>query len=187
MSRAYTIRISESIRRHIRVEDGVQTHLEVLAVLSREEMTELLAKQLVELGFEREGDVLSRVDEDGVSISIDAATSTVTVRLSAEADVEKSVERTARIYEERLVEGRASLAKKARAELESHVDDERARLTGEVAEKLEAKLRDLRRELDGAATRATAAALKVRAAQLGEIQQIEENEETGEITIRVKV
>jgi hypothetical protein len=187
VSRAYTIRVSQSIRRHVRVEDGVQTNLEVLAVLSREEMTELLAAQLLELGFEREGNVLSRVDEDGVTISIDAETSTVTVRLAAETEVNESIERSARIYEERLVEGKARLEKSARAELEGHVDEERARLTGEVAEKLEAKLRDLRRELDGAATRATAAALKVRAAQLGEIQQIDENEETGEITIKVKV
>lgn len=187
MSRAYTIRISESIREHVRVEDGVQTRLEVLAVLSEEEMAELIAKELVDLGFERDGDTLTRTDEDGVEISVDAKSATVTVRVSAEGDVDETIERSARVYEEVLKDSRKRLRDSARAELKGKVDEEREKLTEELANALEAKLRDLRRELDGAGTRATAEALKVRAGQLGEIQEIHENDETGELTIKVKV
>jgi hypothetical protein len=43
MSRAYRIAVSESLRRHLKVEDGVATTLEVLEILPREPMAELLA------------------------------------------------------------------------------------------------------------------------------------------------
>ena len=51
MSRSYTVRISESIRQHVHVKDGVQTRLEVLAVLSEEEMGELIAAELAKTRF----------------------------------------------------------------------------------------------------------------------------------------
>ncbi len=187
MSRAYSIRVSESIREHVHVADGVQTRLEVLAILSEEEMAELVAAELIKLGFECEDDVLTRKGEDGVEISVDAKTATITVRLEAESEVDESIERQARIYEEALTRGTEQLRNRVNAELKGRVEAEREKLTGEVAATLEAKLRDLRRELDGAATRATAEALKIRAAQLGEIQQIDENAETGELTVKVKV
>ncbi len=194
MSRAYTIRVSESIRRHVRVSDGVQTRLEVIHVLSAEEMAELIEAELVAIGFERDeqgneqGEVrLVRVDQDGVEISVDPKTATLTVRAEADREVEKTIERTARVEEEVLEKGRVALRERTQKELEGHIDKQRDQLTAELADKLERKLADLRLELDGAATRATANALKIRAAQIGEVQRVSENEETGELTIVVKV
>ena len=52
--------------------------------------------------------------------------------------------------------------------------------------KLEGQLRDLREELDGAVNRVTAEALKQRARELGEVQEIHE-EPNGSLTIKVRV
>jgi hypothetical protein len=66
MSRAIQIRVSESVVRTVHVEDGVQSPLEMLPILAPDRMGELLARELEELGFERDGKVARRTDKDGV-------------------------------------------------------------------------------------------------------------------------
>ena len=51
----------------------------------------------------------------------------------------------------------------------------------------EAQLGDIRAELDRAVNRATAEALKQKAAQIGQIKQITDDEEAGSLTIVVEV
>jgi len=187
MSRAYQISVSESTKRHIRVEDGFQAQLEMLGILPAPEMATLLGNELAALGFQHEGGVMRRVDDDGIEIVVDLDTGTVTARLAADKDVDVTVERSRRIYEENLEQGEAQLRRSVQAELENEVDKERDRLSQEVTDKLEKKLTDLRRELDRATNRATAEALKIRARQLGEVKEVSENPETGEITIKVEV
>ena len=187
MSRAYTIRLSQSVRRHVRVEDGVKTQLEMLGILSPKEMSELLAGELEKIGFDRDGAVLHRKDDDGVEISIDPDTATVTVRLARDTQLDTTIERSARVEEELLDQGRERLRKHLEADAQGQVEAARAQLTQDVANTLERKLSALQRELDGATTRATGAALKIRARQLGEVKAIEEDPETGELTIKVKV
>ena len=53
--------------------------------------------------------------------------------------------------------------------------------------KLEKKLGDLRKELDSVTTRVTAEALKEKARTLGEIEELHEDSETGELTIKVRL
>ena len=60
-------------------------------------------------------------------------------------------------------------------------------MQAEVTDKLEARLGDLRRELDQAVNRVTAEALKRRAAQLGTIKQLTEDPQSGSMTIVVEV
>jgi len=187
MSRAYQISVSESAKRHIRVEDGFQAQLEMLGILPAGEMATLLASELAALGFERVDDTMRRVDDDGIEIVIDLETGTVTARLAAEKDVDVTIERSRRIYEEHLEQGRERLRESVQQELEQEIERERDEMSREVTEKLEKKLTDLRHELDRATNRATAEALKVRARQLGEIKEISENPETGEVTIKVEV
>ena len=55
MSRAYRIRVQESLRRVIRASDHVSTDLELLDILPPEQMSELLAQELQKRGFERDG------------------------------------------------------------------------------------------------------------------------------------
>lgn len=187
MSRAYRISVAESLKRHIEVEDGVQSRLELLDILPPEQLAEILAAELEELGFEREGDQMKRVDDDGIEIEVDLKEGTVTVRVSADAELDLQVERSGVAWEEHAKQAEAELRRKAQKSLEAQADAEEERLQREVTDRLEKKLNEIQKELDGAANRATAEALKVRARQLGEVQEIEEDKETGSVTIRVKV
>src|SRR3954454_24059182 len=78
MSRSYRISVRESVNRVIRAEDRVSTELEILQVLPPEQMSGLLADELQSRGFEREGGQLVR-RQDGVTVSVDPDTGTVTV------------------------------------------------------------------------------------------------------------
>ncbi len=187
MSRLYRIRIAESTQRHLRVEDGFQIRLEVLNVLAPEQMKELLAKELAGLGFEREGDLMTRSEEDGVLLQVDLQESTLTARVCSEDKVELAVEKTRGIEEEVLEEGKKRLQADVMRELEAKVAEKQAELERETTRGLNQTLLDLREELNPASNRAIAAALKIRARQLGTIEEISENLETGEITIRVEV
>jgi hypothetical protein len=187
MSRVYRIRVAESAHRHIRVDDGFQVQLELLNILAPEQMSELLATELEGLGFERDKGRMHRNDEDGVQLEVDLENGTVTARLSAEEDLDLTVERTRGIEEERMEQGRARLEEDVKKELEREVDAAQGKLAEATTELLEKKLRDLRKELDTASNRAIAGALKIKASQMGQIQEISENAETGEITIKVQV
>src|SRR5690606_18780504 len=86
MSRAYRIKVRESLSRVIRASDHVSTQLELLEILPQEAMAELLERELVSLGFERQGEVLVR-EQNGVIVEIDPKTGTVTARIEADQDV----------------------------------------------------------------------------------------------------
>ena len=187
MSRAYRIAVSETLRRHVKVEAGVQTQLELLHVLAAERMREILAAELAELGFERDGQVCRRVDEDGVEVTVDLDAGTVTVKLAAEEELDMTARESAASTRAANPELEEQLRQRAQERLERRADARTERMREEVTATLEKKLRDLRAELDGAVNRATGAALKEKAAELGEIEEITEDDETGSLTIRVRV
>jgi hypothetical protein len=60
MSRAYRIRVRESLKRILRAKDQVSTQLELLEILPAEEMAGLLAQELECRGFLRQGRALVR-------------------------------------------------------------------------------------------------------------------------------
>src|SRR5262245_53644843 len=67
MSRAYRIAVRESIKRVVRARDHVSTDLEILGILAKEQMAELLAQELKKQGFKQKGKNLVR-SKDGVSV-----------------------------------------------------------------------------------------------------------------------
>ncbi|MGC4116938.1 MAG: hypothetical protein QM765_20730 [Myxococcales bacterium] len=185
MSRAYRISVSESVRRHVRVEDGVCTSLELLEVLPKENMADLLAKELEGRGFKRDGDKAVRTEKDGVRIEVDLKDGSIKVKLAQEADLESKVERTQAVNE--ITEkAREALRDTARNAAEQEVDDKRERLRSQVTARLEKRLADLQQEIDQISQRVTAEALKVRASQLGEIEEITEDPQSGSLTIKVR-
>lgn len=187
MSRAYRIRLSESLRRHIEVDDGICSNLELLDVLPREQMAELLKRELEAAGFEEREGQWVRVDSEGVEVRVDPGEGTVTVAAASEKQVEVSKTREIRTYAENDVATRERARESIQAELESEVDEQRKALQAKVTARLEGKLGDLRQELDKIGNRVTAQALKQKAASLGEVQEISEDPETGSLTIRVKI
>ncbi|MCA9698543.1 MAG: hypothetical protein KC431_13535, partial [Myxococcales bacterium] len=188
MSRAYRIRISESLRRHIHVDDGIQSTLDILEILPREQTAKLLADELAGAGFEEQEDGhWVRVDEEGVVVLVDPMTSTVTVTAAASEKVDLERERQVTAWAENDSATRDRERKNLKAELETEADERAKDLQAEVTKKLEGKLDDLRQELDRISNKVTAEALKQKAASMGEVQEISEDPESGSLTIRVKI
>jgi hypothetical protein len=186
VSRAIEIRVSESVVRTVHIEDGVQSPLEMLPVLGSDRMAELLAAELEKLGFKREGDTATRVDSDGIEVTVDLKAATVTVRLAEDSRLEEAVTRSGRTYDGGQQSERDRLQEQAIAELDRRLEAKTEALRREVTEKLENKLGDLKAELDAAIGRTTVAALTERAGQLGQIESIVEDG-GGNVTIKVKL
>ena len=186
MSRAIQIRVSESVVRTVHVEDGVQSSLEMLPILARDRQAELLAAELEKQGFTRDGGVVRRKDGDGIEISVDLETATVTVRLAADADLAESIERRANVGIERQGEAEASLRDDVMRDLDERLNQRTEALRREVTQRLERKLGDLRKELDDAVGRATVAALTEKAASLGHIESVVADD-AGNVAIKVKL
>lgn len=172
MSRAIQIRVSESVVRTVHVEDGVQAPLEMLPILAPDRMSDLLAAELEAQGFERDGDTMTRSDPDGVEITVDLKTSTVTARIGATTDLQESIDRRANVGVERKEQAEDSLRKEVVRDLEDRIAARTEALRRDVTERLEKKLGDIRQELDQAVGRATVGALTEKAAQLGHIESV---------------
>jgi FtsH ternary system-associated peptide len=189
MSRAYRIRVTDSTHRVLRAGDCVSTQLEILEVLPSAHMSELLALELQGRGYQRKGTILVR-HLDGVTVTIDIATSTVTVAAEESQHVHLTSEREEDAEEDAVAEGRQTrenLRRLVQSDLDKKAAAGEAAMQTEVTDRLEAKLCDLRQELDQVSNRVTAAALKIKAAQLGRIKEITEDAQTGSLTIVLEV
>jgi hypothetical protein len=186
VSRAIQVRVSESIVRTIHVEDGVASPLELLPILPPARMAELLAQELAGLGFVRDGSTCTRTEADGTEITIDLEAAIVAVKLGAGAELEASLERSTQAAIEHKDQAEANLRGSVLRELDAQLADQAEALRREVTARLEAKLADLKVELDGAIGRATLAALTEKAGQLGQIESTHQDE-AGNVTIRVRL
>jgi hypothetical protein len=190
MSRAYRIRVSETLARTLRAEDSISTHLELLEVLPPEQMAQLLREELERRGFRPQNGHLARQEEGGVTTAIDPATGAVTIRTKATRDVELEGRREGQAYDdlgpsEKNV--RKGLQKQVQADLEKQAEHEQSKLQSEATGRLEGHLADLQKELNQAVNRVTAEALKRKAAQLGQIKEMTEDPQSGSLTIKIEV
>lgn len=188
MSRSYRIKVRETLRRLIRASDHVSSQLELLEILPPEQMAELLAKELTSRGFKREGNQVNR-KQRGVTVSVDLESGTVTVRTESEQNVSLVSEKEGRAYDEGASadQVRTKLRDGLKASLEKDAARQQADLQQQVTDKLEGSLADVKQELDQAVNRATAAALKVKASQMGQIKALTEDPASGSLTIVVEV
>lgn len=189
MSRAYRIKVRESLNRTIHAHDRVSTQLELLEVLPREQMAALLAEELKRRGYTEEEGRLVR-DGDGLRVTIDPRDGTVTVEAEESQGLSLAAEREGRAYDDigpQANQVRADLKAQAQRALEHEAQQKTAELQSQVTERLERHLGDLRKELDQAVNRVTGEALKQKAAQLGQIKELTEDPETGSLTIVVEV
>ena len=186
MSRAYKIRVSESLRRVIRGSDHVCTRLEILNVLPEEEMSALLAEHLQKRGFTEKNGKMVRQEGD-VEILIDPADAVVTVQISSEEEIHLEGKEEGWGYVENDKQARSALQDSLKGKLEKDADAKQAVLQTELTNKLEASLSELRRELDQVANQVTADALKKKAARMGQIKEVSEDPESGSMTIVLEV
>ncbi len=189
MSRSYRVSVRESVTKVIKAEDKVSTQLEMLEVLSPEQMAGLLAAELAQHGFkEQDGQMVK--EEDGVKIAIDTKSATVTVSAQASETTKVEGERVGRAYDDvgpHAGQVREGLRSELQKDLDKKVEDKTSALQGKVTDRLEGKLGDLQCELDEVVNKVTADALKIKAAQMGQIKQITEDAESGSMTIVVEV
>jgi hypothetical protein len=172
--------------RTIHVEDGVASPLEMLPILPPDRMAEHLAGELEALGFVRDGGTCRRTEPDGVEVTVDLAAATVTVKLGAATRLTESVELATSAAVEHQARAEANLRQSAVRTLDERVEAKTEALRRAVTAQLEAKLADLKKQLDGAVGRATVGALTEKAAQLGRIEETHEDE-AGNVTIRVRL
>jgi TATA-binding protein-associated factor Taf7 len=190
MSRSYRIKVRETLRRIIRASDHISSQLELLEILPPEQMAELLAKELTSGGFKRQGDQAVRKTK-GVTITVDLADGTVTVQAESQQHVSLTSQKDGRAYGDDGGASAKQLEKQMRENLKASLEKDAARqqseLQKQVTDKLEGALADVRKELDRAVNRATAAALKVKASQMGQIKSLTEDPASGSLTIVVEV
>lgn len=189
MSRAFRIRVKESIKKTLRGSDEICSQMEILEVLPPEQMEQLLRGELKNRGYEEDGEMLVR-REGGVSITINPKTGEVSVRAESQEDVELEGEREDWAYDD-MGPGRKSVERRLqenlRQDLERRADQQEGRLQQRATEELEGVVNELQGELEQVINRVTAEALKQKAAQLGEIKEITEDPEAGSLTIKVEV
>jgi hypothetical protein len=189
MSRAYRIRVREGLRKVVRAEDRVSTQLELLALLPPEQMADLLAAELCQRGFQRQGDRVVR-KQNGAGVTVELATGTVTVKAATTQEINVEAVNTGYATDQggqsaKRVE--QHLRHELQKSLKTKADLQKAALQTKVTDQLEAELGDLRKELDQVVNRVTAEALKRKAAQLGTIKQVTEDAQSGSMTIVLEV
>jgi hypothetical protein len=186
MSRAYRISIKESLSQHVQAEDGMTSRLELLPILQKDRMRELLGEELVARGFTRSGTTAARTETSGVEVEIDLETGEVSATAQGHQDVKLETERTAVVEQGVKDEREAKLRREAHAALQREAKNEQVALRKRVTQQLEDTLRALKEELDTVVNRVTATALKTRAGELGQIEEVHEDANGG-LTIKVRV
>lgn len=187
MSRAYRIRVRESLRRTLRATDRVSSQLELLQILSPEDMAVLLAEELKKRGFQDQGKKLVR-QGGGITVTVEPASGTVTVQVEAANQVVLQGERQGAYYEDNGSEHiQTKLRQSLQGELEQQAQAKQADLQKDVTARLAGQFADLQQELDQVVNRVTAEALKRKAAQIGQIKEMTEDPQNGSLTIVLEV
>lgn len=192
MSRAYQIRVSETVTRVVHVEDGVQMTLDLLPVLPAERLSVLLREELLRRGFQATDEESTVVrDQNGVVVTINTKTGEVRVSAQTETTVSKTSDKDESIYRpddsEPTPDVIAATHSRVRQGLEARINRDEAEMRREVTERLERELQGIRPEIDEITNRVTGTALEEKARQMGEIAQISRDAETGAMVIRVRL
>jgi hypothetical protein len=190
MSRAYRITVKESVTRDIKAGDEISTQLELLEILSPEAMGQLLREELKGRGFrEKDDGTLTRKD-GGITVTVDPCHGEVTVKAEAKEKVTVEGTKDANSWDD-AGPSRQTVTDKAREQLrkdlEKKVEKEQERLQTKATDELEKHLHDLQPEIAEVVNKVTREALKQKAAQLGTIKEIAEDDKSGSMTIKVEV
>ena len=190
MSRAYRISVKESVARDIRAGDEICTQLELLGILSPEAMGQLLRAELGQRGFVESDDGKLVRQQGDLTVTVDPCNGEVSVKTDAEKSIVVEGEREATAWDDvgplrKTVEDHARelLAK----ELEKKIEKENDKLQEKATASLEKHLNDLQPELASIVNKVTREALKQKAATLGTITEIAEDEKSGSMTIKIEV
>lgn len=168
--------------------DSITTKLSSLSVLPDTEMRECLGKVLAESGYELvdQGEGRMARNVDGCRMEIHPDTLEVRVTVEREVAQEEVVRVKVRSYgpdQKRQQDRVENLAKAVQGKQQQLSAEMSREATAELAKALPAA----RREIDAVNHRWLSEALKRKAAQIGEVQRIEENDAERTLTISIKV
>ncbi|HVW02480.1 MAG TPA: hypothetical protein VHB77_19145 [Planctomycetaceae bacterium] len=190
MSRAYRIRVSESLQKELRAGDSAHRDIELLPILPCDEMTAMLVDELIARGFQWEGAQLVRIRDD-MTVRIDPEQGRVSVHAELKLDLDLQAKGVGYADEDAGEQGRREseehLRRRVQTELARQAAARAEELTCEATERLAAEIKGIVAELDQAVNRVTIAALKRKAAQLGTIKRLTEDPLTGSMTIVLEV
>ncbi len=190
MSRAYRISVKETVTRKITGSDEISTRLELLEILTPEAMGELLRRELEARGFKDQTDgSMARTDGDA-RVVVDPCNGQVTVKAEVDREVTEQGTRETAAWDDigpKRHEVEQRIREQIQKELSQKIDRQQEKLQQKATEKLERELDELQPELSEIVNKVTREALKQKAAQMGTIQEIAEDPQTGSMTIKVEV
>jgi type II secretory ATPase GspE/PulE/Tfp pilus assembly ATPase PilB-like protein len=190
MSRAYRISVKESESRCLRADDEIGTKLEILDILTPEDMATLLKEELKSRGFQEQEDGTLTRQEGGITVVVDPCSGEVTVKSQTEETVSQEAKREATGYDDtgpKEKDVRAKTKKQLKEDLDKQFEKEQARIQAKTSEQLEKHLQKLQPEISEVVNKVTRDALKQKASQLGAVKEIHEDEKTGSLTIKLEV
>ncbi len=189
MSRAYRIRVKESISHDVVASDEICSDLEILEILPADQMSDLLKGELQGRGYEeKEGKMVK--EQNGIRISVDTKSGEVSIKSEMTETITVECEKEGYGYDDvgpskQTIE--KFLSDQAKAEAQRRAEKQKEIVQNEAAEKLEGIMGDVRKELNDAVNSVTREALKRKAASLGTIKEMSEDPEAGSLTIKVEV
>jgi hypothetical protein len=185
-SRPYHLTVRETLQKVLIAEDSVQTTLDLPPILPPEQTSAILDRVLKERGFAPEGGKLVR-EHGGVRAEIDTDTGQVRVSAKGSEEIDLSDEGDIPACSPCAERARVAVRAGLREKLSKEADNRQRDLQTEVTDRLEGAIGELACELERVANQVTSSALKRKAAALGEIKQITQDEQTGAMTIVVEV
>jgi hypothetical protein len=190
MSRAYRISVKESLTRELKGSDEIRTRLELLDILPPEATAELLREELKSRGFTENADGTQTRERGGVTVTVDPCSGEVAVTSQVAERVALEARREATGYDdigpaERVI--RERVKEQLKQDLEKKAEKETERLQTRATQELERRLEELQPELGQVVNKITRESLKRKAAQMGTVTEIAEDEQTGNMTIKIEV
>ncbi|MCZ2343160.1 MAG: hypothetical protein LC104_15410 [Bacteroidales bacterium] len=190
MSRAYRITVKESEIHSLKGQDEISTQLELLEILPPEAMAELLKGELQNNGFKEQPDGRLVRRDGALTVTVDPCNGEVSVKSELAKDVAITVDRSVTGFDD-VGPDETAMRERVRDELKRDIQNkanqETERLQSQATETLERHLDELQPELSRVINKVTRDALKAKAAQLGSIQEIHEDSESGDLTIKIEV
>lgn len=190
VSRAYRITVKESVTRDLKAADEIGSQIELLEILPPEAMGQLLRQELESRGFRETDDGTLTRKSGGVTVTVDPCNGEVTVKAEASDKVTVEGTRDAQAWND-VGPGRDQVTQKTREQLrkdlDKKIDKENERLQEKATAELEKHLHDLQPELGSIVNKVTREALKQKAAQLGTVMEVAEDDRSGSMTIKVEV
>ena len=162
----------------------------MLEILPKEQMSELLRKELEKRGFAENGDGKLTRKDGNITVTVDPKTCEVSVRSDVAEDVTLESKGESVGYDD-AGPGQAELRERLKKQLHEDLERKAAKageqLQGKATEELERKLCDLQPELGEVVNKVTREALKQKARQLGSVKEVSEDEASGSLTIKIEV